>query len=359
MKINLTCFFFIPFLFFACKTDDNAEEKLIQQRILQMENMDTYGAKPLFQDFVDACKNLQERTANFAGDLTSENLAAVQNQWIVVGELFKKCELYDIGDVNGSFIQFRIHRWPAEAETLADTLNSSGLITLDYIGSLGSHIIGIGALEYLLFEQDNSMVLSQFQNDDRYLDYLIEATRYLALQAEEMQSIWNEYSPVFVAATQSRISGGQNQMTNALLAFLEETARNRLGKALGEDDGGVLNKDLLEAHRSNASLDFIKSGFVEWKTYFFGDFPNSPDNYGFDDYLMALGNEDLVPAINAAIADCDAALGQLTDLNSDLANNTAQVEQLKDSFRSLSVLIKADLASVLGVTITVNDSDGD
>lgn len=346
-------------IFFACNKNEDSEEKLIEQRVLQLKNMNEYGAKPLFQSFSLACEALQNDIENFSQSITLENLTTIRNQWETVGKLFKKCELYNIGDVNDKLIRSRIHRWPINIELLEDSLASDGIISAEYISILGSHILGIGTIEYLLFQNDPEGTLASFQANPRRLDYLSETSKYLKVKADELESIWEGYSSEFVTATESRISGGQNQMTNALLAFLEETIKLRLGKALGENNGGTPDLTNLEAYISNASLDFIDSGFEEWKNYFSGNFPNSPDNYGFDDYLIALDQETLVSTINTAISDCDAAIDQLTDLNTDLINNTEKVEDLKAAFQALTVLIKTDMASVIGAIVTVNDTDGD
>lgn len=339
--------------------DGNNEAELMAQRITQLENLHTYGATAAFDNFAAACTELQIATEALVANVDAGNLATTQQRWQEAGEKFKKCELYDIASVAASFITFRIHLWPINAEDLVDTLASSVPVDATYISRLGSSVTGLGAIEFLLFEEDEMATLATLTADARRRDFLVETVRYLAQNAADMRDTWQANSSDFTQATQTRVSGGQNQMVNALLAFAEVTARTRLDKPLGEDNGGAISITRLEAHRSNASLAFIRSGFAEWKQYFYGNFPGSPEEYGFDDYLETLSNNSIEPLLQAAIGDCDNALAALDNLNDDLVNNTAQVEELRDSFQALATLIRNDLAMFIGSIITVNVTDGD
>lgn len=334
-------------------------QQLNEHRSSQLQNIAEFGAQPLHQSFQNACTQLASDVKLFAENLNADNLRKVQKQWKEVGQLFKRCELYDIGDVNSSFIHFRIHRWPVNTARLQDTIQQGEPLTLEKMSNFGSALVGIAALEYLLFDEDTDTTLSLFQSEPRRVEYLNLATEYLAKQATELNSIWKKYQPAFVAALENEIAGGHNQMINSLVDFLETTSKLRIGKALTAEAENGVDPKRLEAYRSNASLDFIKSGFEEWKRCYGGAFANSPDQFGFDDYLKALGQSDLANRIQTAIKNCDVALTELSNLNQDLEAQTAQVTDLMNAFNQLSILMKTELATYLGVTVMVNDSDGD
>ena len=73
-----------------------------------------------------------------------------------------------------------------------------------------------------------------------------------------------------------------------------------------------------------------------------------------------IGSEDFAIKISDQFTECqkqlDAIEGTLED---EIITNPEAVVALKDSFRDLLVLIKVDMANVLGSTITFNDNDGD
>ena len=357
MKYIYNIFLLSILIISGCNSDNN-ETEISEKRSQQLINMYDNGIQPLHEDFEIACLNFTSEVTNFSQNLTANNLETVKAKWKTVAETYKRCEVYNVGDVQRSFIRYRIHRWETNPNALEDTLNTTPTITTAYISNLGSAIIGIAAIEYLLFENDATTTISTLQNDANRLAYLVESANYLYEQAQALKTEWSDYSEEFKTALESRISGGQNLMTNALVAFIEETLKLRLGKALGDGNGGLLTVEDFEAFRSEYSLELIQSGFEEFKHIYRGDYSNG-DGFGFDDYLIFLDNETLPVTIETAIQNCDDKLNDLQNLEDDLVNNTAKVTALQTALQELLVLIKADMASYIGATIVPNDTDGD
>lgn len=340
-------------------SDEDSQEDLMEQRITHLENADKYGALPTYEGLEVYSEQFKSATDALNSDPNQQNLETAREQWKELAAALKKCELYDIGDVKDSYLHYRIHRWPTNIELLEDTLSGRATIDAVYADRLGSQIIGLGALEYLLFKDDLATTIELYDSEPRRLAYLWEITQLQHELVKKVVQRWKDYGPEFIVATQSRISGGQNQLTNSLLSFLEQTARLRLGNPAGESSGQAPDVSRLEAPFSDYSLEMIASGFEEWKRCFYGNFPESSNEYGFDDYLATLNAQDLVDRIETSIKACDAELVKTQSLNKELVENTQQVLALQERFNELASLIKADLASVTGATITVNDSDGD
>ncbi|MEM6722856.1 MAG: imelysin family protein [Bacteroidota bacterium] len=349
----------LSLLIAACSKDSSETPDLMEERITFLENVDTYGGKVAHANLVSAAADLTENVNALADNVTAQTLDAAKNAWRNTVQVFKQAELYEVGDVSLSFIHFTMYFRPIEPEDLESELTGTTPVTADYLQGLGRDVAGLGAIEYILYNEDGLSTLSTLENEPRRLDYLKEAAAFFEQNTQELEGIWNTYSPNFIVATESRTTGGQNQMLNALVTFLEETSNLQLGKALGEDNGGTIDQTFLEAHLSDASLDMIRAGFTEWKLVFSGAYPGSSDNYGFDDYLNAIDNETLVSSINNAISACDSELASFSSLNDALASNADQVESLQTAFLALNTLIRTDVASVIGATITVNITDGD
>lgn len=365
MKVSLQlCSYLVASLFvFSCSADEPSDggtgDRLIEQKLAQLKNADDFGAKPAHDDLIKLAGAFRTSVDTLVELVTKEHLLAAQSQWKQLAKAVKKSELYNIGGVKDSYFHYQLHRWPINADLLEDSLSGISKIDETYISQLGSQILGLGSVEYLLFQKGTDELMRLFYQDPRRLLYLREATQHLKNTIENLSSEWYAYSPTFRKATESRISGGQNQMINSLLSFVEQTERLRLGKPIGENSAQISDVLKLEAPYSDYSLELIKSGFEEWKYCFYGDFPNSQNNFGFDDYLVNLGARELLDRITGAVEDCDAELANIHSLNNVLLGEPSQVAKLQESFKMLAVLIKADMASTIGATITVNDSDGD
>ncbi|MEN0002699.1 MAG: imelysin family protein [Bacteroidota bacterium] len=358
---SIFLFFLLAIGMLACEDVAISEERLLEQRKLQLTNTLQAGILPAHQSFLSAAESLHQLSQTFRTTPTEDHLIAFRKQWKEAASSWKRCEFYDLGEISDSFIHFRIYRRPTNIEQLEETISNGELIDLDYVESQGSAVIGLAAIEYLLFEAVTDTSLQSFQADTKRADYLLALTAYLLDQAQALQESWGDYGPTFTNSLQSSIDGGQNLLVNAIVSALEETNKDAIGKPLGEASGGIAKLELLEAHRSSSSMSLIKATFREVKASFRGDYPNSESNYGFDDYLVALKNKELLDKIDTAIDKCEATLAELggPDLKSTLATKPEAVAQLQLDFTALLLLVKIDMASFIGAIIVPNESDGD
>jgi predicted lipoprotein len=145
-----------------------------------------------------------------------------------------------------------------------------------------------------------------------------------------------------------------------MVTLIEEIIISKLGNPLGDSNGGMIEPDRLEAHRSNYSKEIIQQHLIATHRCYRGEFAMTPFRVGFDDFLVLIGSESLSLRIEAQFSDCqdklDAIEGSIED---EIVTHPEGVIDLKNSFRDLLVLLKVDMANVLGSTITFNDNDGD
>lgn len=342
----------------SCGNDDSPDYS--GERTLQLNTVFNESIVDVHQDFVTAAQTLVTALVELQESPTAITLSTAKERWQQVMEVWKRCELYDVGDINDSFIHFTIQRWPIDVERLVEELETEEEIDESYISQRGSSIVGLSTIEYLLFHDDEATILQRLETDSQYSSYVRYTGEYLLTQAEQLQNDWTAYGPVYVDAVQNGIEGGQNMLANALIAYLEETIKLRIGDPFGEDDGLIIEEDL-EAPYARLSLEFIEVGFGEWINVYRGEFPSSLENYGFDDFLVELNYADLDSQIEAAILECQNAIQVLkgTSLREQLTSNAPGIELLQSKWRALLVLIKVDLSTKLDITVVPNDTDGD
>ncbi|MGH1435002.1 MAG: imelysin family protein [Lewinella sp.] len=345
----------------ACGNDDNSSPNYTSQRKMQLDNLYQNGVASAHTNFVIACEQLQQalETLSTTPDLT--NLSTAKEQWLNTILKWKHCELYDVGRINNSHVHFRIQRWPIDPEGLAQVLTTEEVVDETFISSRGSSIIGLSTIEYLLFSQEENETLLALSTDDNYRAYINSLGQYLLTEASNLQIAWETYKTEFIAATGTGLDGGQNMIANALIAYLEETIKLRLGHALGQDNGGTTIYTELEAPYAKKSLELITESFAEWKLMYSGNYPNSTDNYGFEDFLLELEYDEIDANIQQAIQNVDSQLLALsaTPLRDLLDDNLASIEELQNRLQELLILIKVDFSSNLNIVVTVTDADGD
>lgn len=352
--------------FVSCNTDGITESdyQIQYTRTAQLDNIYENEILVLSNDFIHKTTLLQTSVQEFKTTSSLENLTKTQASWIAALKVWKQLELYNLGAVENSFIHFEINRWATNTETIDEYIYGNETINDTFIASKGSSSKGISALEYLLFSsEENQEVLNSFTTDinfERKLDYLEALAINLKTKADALLSIWKNDKDNFISSIENGISGSQNQLTNAMITLIEEIIISKLGNPLGDNTGGVINIEALEATRSKSSLIIIQEHLTALKRCYNGSFLENEINWGYDNYLYLIEREDLDVSIIAAFEACQTKIDAIKNpLIEEIISNPENVTNLRDAFRDLLVLIKVDMSNAIGTTVTINDNDGD
>ncbi|MCB0164627.1 MAG: imelysin family protein [Anaerolineae bacterium] len=336
---------------------------------------------PLLQDFEEQAAALKDATHQFRDDPTEANLEAVQQAWQQATMTWNKAIFFELGSFrkpNGDLVSFmeiynKIDKWPTNVDFIEKFIAEQEAIDEPMIDANGSTTKGLPAIEYLIFNPaGNAQVVSSFTDGPagpKRMQYLVAAAENTHSKAEELLNIWaaegDNYAQMFINADadsgdpQASISLLVNQMT----ASLEDIVKRKIGHPLGKTSQAGVRPELVEAEMSGISGQLLHSNFEGFANVFNGD-GSAGQQLGFDDYLDYLGAEyegqPLSKVINAQIETTQAALEAIDEpLHQAMENQPDQVELVYNEARKLIVLIKADMANHLAVTMTFSDSDGD
>ncbi len=320
----------------------------------QLKNIYDNEIIPLHQEFSTETQTLLNKSLDFSNDINAENLILLKQQWKVATSVWKKCELYDIGAIKNSFIHYTINSWPVNASYIENSIATT-TINQSYISSIGFSSRGIVAIEYLLFNSDAATTINNFQNSAARLDYLNACIAVLHTNASSILNQWTLNHNEFVTNIQEGISGSQNEIINNMVSLLEEIIISKLNNAINQNDISEF-----EAHRSDYSLELIKSNITAIHRCYTGNFRFTPNRIGFKKYLTELGNTELATKIdeqfNAVISKIDT---MNPSLNTSINNNLETVNELKTDIETLLFLVKIEMSQAIGSTITFNSNDGD
>ena len=134
----------------------------------QLKNTFRNEIAPLHSLFADECTKLNNASIAFANQPNQVNLEELRKQWLETVLTWKRCELYNQGPVEQSFIHNSIDKWPINATTIETSISSENTIDNSYITSRGSNAKGLAAIEYLIFDQNkNTNEIIDAFNDQR------------------------------------------------------------------------------------------------------------------------------------------------------------------------------------------------
>ena len=336
-----------------------------------LENITNQIAIPAHEAFVVRAEELATAVATFTTDPTPETLLLAQDAWRAATVARTSLLTFRIGLVDDSLLHNRLDNRPARTTFIEEAV--AGTVSIDdaYIESIGSSSIGLGAMEYLLFDPEggSEAVLARYttaENAERRRDYLLAVAQNLPVKATALLQVWTpdgqNYAQAFIQADMDggELQGSLNMLVNQMIADLEEIITTRLGKPTGNTANGQARPDLVESPFAFWSLPRIKATLGTMHAIYTGS-----DGVGFDDYLDFLGAQTadgtpLSQAIEAQFITTLTAFAAIEGtLHTAVTDHPDQVNAAYEEVRTLLVLLKVDMANHLGVTLTFNDNDGD
>lgn len=311
--------------------------------------------------------------ATFCAGPTEANLNAAQKTWRAARLPWKRAEMVRFGPVEDLRLGAAIDFWPARTETIeAAMTNAPDPVTADYVVSLGTSSKGLPALEYLIFDPvgGNAAVLTTLGGTDatavKRCDYARAVAETLAKDAAALEMAWNATGGGFVdqvanAGTGSTtFTSGQTAIgvvVNQLNASLQGINENKISAPVGLTTGSP-DPSVVESRFSDHSLEELAENLIGFEEVYYG---RHGDKSG----------KGLTVLVNARSAAIDTAVKQaLTDARAKVAAIppplrtaiTAQPDSVTAThaaIRALRIRLSTDVASVLGVSILLNDSDAD
>jgi predicted lipoprotein len=301
----------------------------------------------------------------------------------LVDALARRCELSDGGDdlaakqawtalradwsVTGAFAfgpvvtQMQagpLDFWPVRSDTIeAKLLEAPATIDAAWIDGLGTSAKGLPALEYLLFSEPlvpgttrcayaNALAADIARRGDDL------ATAW-ALEAEALKTAGEAGS----AYTSEKVA--IDAIVNATIENLYRMVKDKLDRPLGNLTGSAPDPTILESIYSGTTRDDLENNLQGFARV----------------YLGADGEPGGEPGLGALVAARDPELDRRILAQHTLARDTlaaiplpfataltdhrSAVQSARDEIDALRRLIKLDVASLLGVTLSLSDNDGD
>ncbi len=346
-------------LFTACGEDDETTvelkdtPELVNLRAAQLADANTYGITPAAEALTISTRALAEQLSNFLGNPTEQEVINLQDAWGATSTASVKFEMYDIP--KSRFTTRLLNRSTSADEVLEDLANPD--VVFDDAFFVRGNLMPV--LEYLIFNDEPAVVITQIQADTRRQEFLVAAKDYLASQADLYTTQWDELRDEAISNTTLSPLGGQNRLANRLISSMRYTYAGRLNAPINEGmDNGEFVPYAFEAFYSKKSLDLLQASWQEWTRLFYRDFGSSDGSIGFDYYLIALVEQQLLQNIDDAVADINTKINQLTSIQGDLVNNPALLEEAFTAYGEMQRFIILDMAQAMCILIEYSGCDG-
>lgn len=335
-------------------------------------------------DFQSEVALLQEDLAAWQAavdtDKTSspQSLVDAQLQWANTMAAWQVLEVMQLGPsgsslsaIAGEDLRDEIYSWPTinpcliDQETVYSDWDSDSYFSENLVNAYG-----MDALEHLMFSGlDNTCPGQVDINSEGSWDALGDdgvwsnraafataLTAQISVQTDDLIQRWSADGEDFsgqLALTSESPYASEQEALNAIydaLFYLETVTKDRkLGVPLGyhPDCGESLCADEVENLTSGVGGQSIAANLEGFELLFTGG-----DGVGFDDLLVELGHGDLAEQVTADLQAAHAlAIAIDTPLDEMVTDSTADVEALYAAVKSVTDLLKGDLATILALTI--------
>lgn len=324
-----------------------------------LENIGNNVIIPAYKNADEKALTLKKAMSDFTASPDVPKLQALKIAFKDAYTAWQAVEFYDFA--KGAGLSYGLNNFPPDTAKIQSNVSTGNY---DLLTGANVKARGFPVLDYLLFQSTDEQALvngvNNFQHAKKYLNDLAND---ISSNITSIYDEWNTtYINTFINATGIDAGSSTATLINTWAQFTERTRRERVGNSLGYIgfvNSGSINEKLLEAFYAGYSKELLIANLQAGKSLFTGG-----NGQGFDDYPAVKEASFQGVPLNEEISNqydkCIAAANAITtDFRTALVSDKPKMETLFLELKKLTVLIKVDLASAVGVTISYTDNDGD
>ena len=322
---------------------------------------------PAYTAFQASASALDDAVIAFNATPNAATLTTAQNALVAAYKQWQSTSEYDFGPAAQISFRANINTYPTNITQIASNI-SANTYNPDLLANLQAK--GLPAIDYLLFGTgaDNNAILVQYTTDAQAAN----RKTYLAALAAEVKTLstnvlnaWNgTYKATYLVADGTDVGSSLGQIVNQLVYDYEILKNYEIGVPAGVQSLGTAFPEKVQAYYSKISLQLTLLHLQAMEDLYKGKSAQG-DGLGLDDYLVKVNakysdGSSLNTAIINQFETAKTKLQALTDpLSANIQSNPAAVTAAYTELQKLTVLLKTDMTSSLGILITFGDNDGD
>ncbi|MFN4248629.1 MAG: imelysin family protein [Flavipsychrobacter sp.] len=354
------------FSFMSCKKDDNntvAEPGL--DRAPMLTNYADNYIIPAYAAMVKDLKGLKAKTDAFVANPDAATLSELKSSFEAAYITWQKTDVLEFGPAEDVSLRMYMNTYPVTITKVNGNITNGGY-DLEQFGNKDAQ--GFPAIDYLL--NGNANTIELFTTDAQSAarkQYLQAVVNKMLQKTEGVSNTWASYRNTFVAATGTDVNGGLSKMVNAYVLYFERYLRSgKVGLPVGAMTG-VAKPELTEAYYtpqlSNVLSQYAMAAaiaFYEGKNY-----DGTGSGASMKTYLASIGTKDdngtaMADLITTKLKQAETRLKALnTPIKDAVISKRPEVLTIYDDMQQCVPLLKVDMVSAFGISITYTDNDGD
>ncbi len=325
---------------------------------------------PSYDALVDSLNEMATAADNFSADPSTATLQQLQSTLKSSRLAWQRVNLFNFGPASNNLLRTSLNTYPTDTARIEENIDS-GDYTLGTVSNQDA--VGFPALGYLLhgIGANNQEIVSAYTDDpdaSERMQYLEDNVDFIQQKASTVAQEWSadqeDYLTMFLSQDNLGTDAGSSlsMLINAYIQHYERYIRDgKIGIPSGVRSAGVARPQATEAYYAGYSKELALANLQAVQRVFKGiTFPDGMNNRGLSDNLEAHDETELVDEIESNMDDAISSVQALNDpLSQQVQNNNDKVQSAFQDLQAVVGPLKTDMTSVLGITITYQDQDGD
>lgn len=356
-------------IFISCSSNTGSDGEPDFDRSAMLQNYSSNIIIPAYEALRDSVNNLDASANAFSETPTTENLQNLQDDLKQARLAWQDASIFQFGPAEMQVLRTYVNTYPTDTEQIQSNIESGNY----NLGSIDNQdATGLPAIGYLIHGvgDTNEEIILQYTTDsnaDNRMQYLLDNVSFIKENIDAVVEEWStdggDYLGTFLSEDNAGTDVGSSigMLVNALVLHYERFMRDgKIGIPSGVRSAGVLRPSATEAYYGGYSVELAIANVEAFKRLFLGNGLDDSEGIGLQENLRALGADDLSTQIITTFDESIAELENLSDpLSEQIENDNESVTDTFQKLQETVALLKADMTSVLGVTITYQDNDGD
>ena len=315
---------------------------------------------PAYQELSNKTELLQNAAIAFGEDSGQTNLDNLRNAHQASWTCWQKTSLYYFGPTVNNGLRAGLNIFPADPDKIEANIANGNY----QLGSLDNQDAeGLPALDYLLNGTDELAPLADFTEER--LTYITALATAINDQVVITEDDWNNgvFRTTFTGtdATGTDVGSALGLIVNGIDLHFQRFVRDgKVAIPAGLRSAGVTRPQSVEARYGKYSTELLKTSLQAYQDYFNGVSQTGNNGPSLLEYLRQI---DQVALANQIDNHFTILLDKVDQLDPSIAQQIeTDNEELIEVFLSMQDLVaifKSDMASVIGISITNQDNDGD
>lgn len=342
------------------------------------DNTDKLDRKPMLTHYVDEyvipgynalsqdLAQLQTKVTAFTSSPSVATLGEARQAWKTAYLSWQTVDLLEFGPAEDVSLRSYMNTYPA-TETKIENNIASGGYNLETFGNKDAQ--GFPAIDYLLNSGSDADMIDRYTSNAQsaaYKTYLQDVVSKMVEKTNTVKTNWTTNRAVFVEATATDAGSSLSKMTNAVILYYERYLRSgKIGYPVGAMTGTPLPGHVEATYSPALSKELAVKALESYIAFYEGkSYTGTATSNGMKGYLASIGTKDngvlMSDIISQTLADGLTALNGLNGtLKDGVVNNRPAVINVYDRLQAAVALLKVDMVSAFGISITYVDNDGD